>query len=1244
MSKVTQIEREILIVNDSIFHRLCSSYIHFKFGFPITDTGLTKGKDKPAKGTPDSYILDNGKTIFVEVTTQGIGILEKFSKDIEKCIELQNTGIEIEKIFLCYNSRIDLLDKNTLLDLGIRNETQIELITLDELKYDLLRPYGFLANEFLGIEIDTGQILAIDRFVYENDKKTTSLQNPFISRNTELHKVIENLEQKIPVILSGQPGTGKTRLAIETAIKLKEKISQLKTYVITNKGQSIYNDLNTYFIPSNEYLVIVDDANRIGELNRIIELTLLDELSIRIIITVRDYALNKVLYQFKEFEKISIAQIKLEKLTSKEIEEILTSIKITNPLCVNKITYISNGNPRLAMMAAEYALETNNCHVLNNVTDIYDKYFSKYINEIEQLNNKDLLKTLGIISFNRNFNKENIEFNKTTFEAFEISENDFWENAFILNDLELIDLFEKQIVKISDQIIAEYFFYYVFIKEKIVDFAILLQTYLSDFSGKIRDNLYPVLTSFDQFKIMETIKDSIAQYYESIKSNEDLVYKFFEIFWFDRKTELLIWLQERIEIKESKAEIAFNITQPKDIFNFNKYPYLELLKLFGHHPDENFVISLEILFLYVFREPNILPEVVKYLKDDLAFKTQSSDYNYYIQIRLFDLLFDKIQNDIKSSFYKELVLELSGKYLQIYFEDSKSGVRDRNSFVISQVYILPTDDIKNLRSRLWEFLLAEYENYEEKVFNVLSNYINQSSKSAFYYGERDKKDSPAKQIAEFDISYVLEFFKNKLTKANYLHCKLFDSFKDRYEENTEEYSDLNKKFTNRIYELSLTLKWDFLKLKKNYDIELRDELKELKKREIRDYFHDYKYEDYIQLFEDISYLLTVESNHSFGFQNSLEIALIQLLELDSDLLLQVLTYLIITGNVLEFNSYYVIDNLLNNSKFDAITIYNAISQDVEYKTKCIWKQNFFYCLNDAEVNEFYYSELIALYKNWESNYYVRFEFWNKFKKEDTSIFTTIFTILLDKTEKSVDFRFDFHYWTLFEKFIVEFENNYNCLKALYLYKEKSDYHFDFDKKYLKKIVEFDNEFLFEVLEKIFAGNYHSSSRHEGYRFNFIWDFQNYEYLVKKSMETLKEKFSLGDDVINFLFPTSINDKVKSFLSNLIVENHDDEEVLKKIFNVITYSYTNERIYFLGILLEHINNIEIIKSLNLIENFKSGGSLIPFFEADKKFWMEFEKLLSRNVKFLKLKLWAQQNQIICERTIEWHRKIDFIRDF
>jgi hypothetical protein len=1243
MSKITQIERELLIINDSVFHRLCSAYIRYKYNFNITDKGLAKGKDKPAKGTPDSYILDDGKNLFVEITTQEVGVFEKFKNDIKKCLSLFENGESIEKIFLFYNSRLDITEKNKLLELGIQNETKIEIITLDELKYDLHRPYGFLAKEFLGIETDSGQILEIDRFIYENDKKTTSLKNPFISRDSKLNEIITDSEQGNIVVLSGNPGTGKTRLAIEASMRLKEKNTSLKTYVITNKGQSIYYDLSSYFLPNHEYLIIVDDANRIGDLSRILELSILDELSVKLIITVRDYALGKIVKQFQEIDKISFRNIKIEKLSNKQIEDILSSMNITAQLCIDKITYIANGNPRLAMMASEYALETNNCYALNNVTDIYDAYFSRIINEIEELKDKSLLITLGVISFHRSFDKENKAFNDIAFKIFQISENDFWENVFILHELELVDLFEKQIVKIADQIIAEYFFYYLWVKEKIIDFSILLENYLQNYSGKIRDNLYPIISNFDQVKVMESLKGAVNNFYDSERNNDDLIYNYFEIFWFYKKTEALVWLQERIEILPLNDNFELDFDKPVDIYNIQKYPYFELLKLFGHHPDENFIISLDILFSYIKREQRILPQVVKYVQEELIFNSHSFNQSYFIQVKLFDFLFHKLSTDKNVFFYKKIILAISDRFLQVYFENTRAGVRNSNTFVLSQIYIHPTEEIIKIRSQIWEFLLAEYDNFKDEIFKILSNYIKESYASIFRYEERNKINSPAKKVAKYDKAFVLRFFEEVLTSKDFSHCKLLERFLSKFKNDGVDYSYLKRKFNSPIYELSLILKWDYLKLKRNHEVECRDELKEYKKHEIRSYFKHHKYDDYIQLLEDISFLLSLESNHTLNVMQSLEIIFLQIADCNEELLIRLLKHIFSTNNQIEFNSYDVVNALLTSEKYEMFDIYKLI-KDNDFKLKSIWLQYFFLSIEDEIVDDFFYSEFIEMYKNWETNLNVRFEYWSKFKKYNPDIFITVFQILLNKTKNS-DFSFGFHHWSLFEESVPEFKNNFEILKSIYIYKEDTESRFDYGNKYLKELVEIDNEFLFVILDLLCLKNLHINSPNEDSNFEFIWDYENCNYLLERAIEFLRDKYSLGDDIINMFFPQNINKKVTNFIIQFIVKYHDDKKKMKKIFNVITYTYSSKRIYFLSILLEHVQDEELIKSLGLIQGFRiAGSSFIPIYESDKKFWIEFEKLLSHDVKFLKLKLWTKQRILGCEKDIVGEQKRNFVDDF
>ena len=64
-----------------------------------------------------------------------------------------------------------------------------------------------LANEFLGIPFDSGQVVSIEKFIEEYDKVSkgiaTPLNNPFIHREKELKELQDNIVIDDLVILYG---------------------------------------------------------------------------------------------------------------------------------------------------------------------------------------------------------------------------------------------------------------------------------------------------------------------------------------------------------------------------------------------------------------------------------------------------------------------------------------------------------------------------------------------------------------------------------------------------------------------------------------------------------------------------------------------------------------------------------------------------------------------------------------------------------------------------------------------------------------------------------------------------------------------------------------------------------------------------------------------------------------------------------------------------------------------------------
>ena len=102
MSKINQMEKALQEIDATKFHKLIDSYLSKSYSYKITSNGTKLAEDKPTKGTPDSFaVLENGKYIFIEYTTQKTNIKNKFLDDIGKCFDEEKTGIkvtEIEKI------------------------------------------------------------------------------------------------------------------------------------------------------------------------------------------------------------------------------------------------------------------------------------------------------------------------------------------------------------------------------------------------------------------------------------------------------------------------------------------------------------------------------------------------------------------------------------------------------------------------------------------------------------------------------------------------------------------------------------------------------------------------------------------------------------------------------------------------------------------------------------------------------------------------------------------------------------------------------------------------------------------------------------------------------------------------------------------------------------------------------------------------------------------------------------------
>ncbi|MEH1989876.1 hypothetical protein [Nostoc sp.] len=455
MSKINQIQNELREQSGEKFQKIADAYLHKKGYEQINPLGSVIGADKVRTGTPDTLVvLPNGKYVFAEYTTEKKGVAQKFKKDLEKCFDEAKTGISVEKIqeiVLCHTSMLSS-DEIALLREECQNRgVNLNIFGIGPISYDLYQKYPGIARDFLGVEVDTGQIVDIDEFVKAYDKKAaTPLNTTFHFREEELEQVSQGLNNSNLVIVSGKAGTGKSRLALECCNQFLASHSEYQVRCIFIRGAAdIFEDLRVYFSEPGYHLIFVDDANRVNSFEYFIQILhdQREDQQIKVIATVRDYAFEKVKELAQSYRNWT--EVELNSLDENQIKQILKDeYEILNPLYLNRIADIAQGNPRLAIMAALLAKQEDRLDSINNVSNLYDEYYSSIRKDLQELGDENLLKAAGIVAFFRTVDRSNEKMMEEIEKAFGISQEVFWKAVRQLNDHELLDMYENEIVRV----------------------------------------------------------------------------------------------------------------------------------------------------------------------------------------------------------------------------------------------------------------------------------------------------------------------------------------------------------------------------------------------------------------------------------------------------------------------------------------------------------------------------------------------------------------------------------------------------------------------------------------------------------------------------------------------------------------------------------------------------------------------------------------------------------------------------
>lgn len=1237
MGNIQSIQNALIAINETVFQDLCDSFLVsiYRDYTAFSRTGSQVGKQKTKKGTPDScFWQKNGKFVFIEYSTNVTSGVSKLISDVEKCLDKSKTGISIDgisKIILFLNFNLKPNEIKSVSDILVGTGIELELYSLDTLALELSINHRNIAHEFLNVPLDSGQVVSINQFIKEYDKASkgiaTPLDNPFVHRENELKKINDYIAKENLIILSGAPGVGKTKLALE-AIKcfVKDNISY-SVYCISYKHTCLIEDLNQYLHQDEDCILFVDDANRIDNIGQIIGFYNQPRKgNLKIIFTVRDYAYNtiaKILIGFR-YQDYTIA-----KFSDEQIIDIVKNkpFNILNPRYHKEIVRIADGNPRLAIMTALLAIEKQDLYALHNVASLFENYFSTFIKDNREFEKSINIKILGLIAFFHTLPYKNREIIIPILDLFGIDYNIFIEQIDSLERLELLEI-QYDYIKISEQNISTYFFYKSFIKDELLSFETLLNNYFENNTSRFRDCIIPTNNNFGYENVIKKIKPTLSKYLKSIIKKEERIFNFLSLFWFYLQEETLNIVYRIVENLPKNSCVAYNGNYNANDFAFTQNRTIELLGYFFRY-QHKLKDSIELAFEFVRKKPEHFAELIHKIRETLTFNYNDERIGFYRQEVLFDILIDGVNH--RDALCTKAFYELSKTFLSFKFEHAEGG---RNHSITIYHYSLPFNDcIKEFRKRVWECLNA---NFTEDAFAVLESYTQPTP-------------DIVKEVMKYDIPFVCSLIENHLEPSMFTHCKYVqDQIKwcKRCKISSPLFEHLSKEYTNVVYELYLKISWNRCRDKELYEFDSYDEYKKLKEVELHKYFVFEDVQEIENFYKDFLSVVDLkkEDYDRFSYCLSLDVIVNTTFNKDFKLGIYFLT-LIIKNNPIGYTPHKIFkEQLISEEKINYIWATIQDSQYYNHKEK--WEMSFYHYLPQGFVCRKYVPFIIKTVSSWNHTNYIYLDSLERFFEIEPTLLEELFRKIIDKTEKG---RSVFIQQSSFHNICLRLlETNIELVKKCYLHQDLIQSDFDCKRNILFEILVKEPTFLITFTNYVYANNTRKSKF--GYdSMNLVWQINNIEIILEEVFDIIDKikPYYINDDYCNSFFcniPDESKKQAEDFLVSYCTKNYNNSNKINIVVDIVrnTFKELYDKIILIFISLTQDENLFSKVHWCLSDGMYSGDTIIG--DIDVANWSHVLSVISQSglgYKLIPIKNFVNTQIEYSLKSAEQERKRRFV---
>lgn len=1225
MANIESIKQKILQLDAGSFQNLCDSYL-YKIGYPnIVSLGGEAGTRKTTPGTPDTYfIASNGKYIFVEYTTQRTGLFTKIKDDLEKCLDTSKTGVphdKISEIIYCHTSSNltpfqDREVKALCEDVGVK----LTVIGIDKLAEDIYLFHHNLSRDFLGIPISTDQIQSYDDFInrYNSNRMAAPIDTKFLFREKELEDIGEAYLKVDVVILSGSAGTGKTRLALHY-LKNHPDTNNEKFYCIHSNALPIYEDLKLFIDNPGNYFLFIDDANQLSGLQHIIRYTTMkpEGYNVKILITVRDYALQKVINDVREIT--SYDTININSFTDDEIKKLLeTALNIMNRDYHERIIRIAEGNARIAILAGKLACNSNRLSSINDVSQLYEDYYGYTLEDNKLLIDSNMCITAGIVAFLEAIHLDHIDAFLPILQEKGLSRDKFIENIRKLHEQEIVDICNDKAVRFSEQCLSNYLLKYVFFDKKLLSLSKMIKACFQNYKERTISSINTLLNIFRNETLFNFVEKEIKMLWDELATEDSpFFFEFVKVFFRINPTETLLILQNKIELEDDVIIECSDIDTEKGK-NYQSVTN-DIIEILGGFADmTDLPTACDLLFQYYLKRPDLYMEFYHAVNRYYGINKDSMHCGFYTQITFFEKIIEH-SNDWKQEFIVTLFLDIAKEFLKLHFSPTEGG--RKHTFTMYHIPLVVSKGVEKYRKLIWESLslLCKIDKYRAKVRKILDS----------YGGTVEDISIP---VLQFDLEYINSILESNFPPDELINCLLVNKIAHIFKHMNFSCESLSAKyFEGEQLQLYFLLKGSDYKEGIDYK-----EREKLKRQSIEQYVSNCDLVMFNQLIDVCHKINNLDGHTAWEIGEGLGIAF-DAISLKKDCCVDAVKYYIekdTPNNLHPYRLISILFSLLSDTEVYQITIGR------EYSQKNAWLYAYYHELPPELITE---NHLRGLYsfledtsdKDITSSSMRDVDFLEKYNIIDEQAFINGCKIILTKMEYSpfivhiyFDLLFNNHH-NAPQEVIRKFNCNLELLEEIYCIMMSYDNHHDYNGQFLKEIYLVRPSILERYIGYLINKNNGSFSDHqEKHRCFFALDDfieiynEIFEQLIRDcKFPTMSVPYFLESLLLPVQNEQNLLGRQDEWMRQCIQLFSNDETKMYCLFSVISKLGIERKKEYILLFLENNSLFEDFKRIPLTPTSWSwSGSAVPMYSN----WIEFlESLLP---SFIGLKWIKHKNHV------------------